>query len=65
MSRSFVWVPAFVMGLRGMFTVGIDTQLSLPLRVPLATVIPAELEGIAGRDVTVSDEELAVSGVTA
>lgn len=65
MSRpSIVWVPALVMGLGGLFTVGIDTQQSLPLRAPLTTVIPAELEGIAGKDVTIPDEELAVAGVT-
>ena len=58
------WAPSLVMGLAAVFTIGIDTQRSMPLRAPLQTVIPLELDGFSGRDLIISDDELRVAGVT-
>ena len=58
------WIPALVMSVGVFFTVGIDIQRTMPLRAPLSAVIPLELEGLKGYDLTITDEELALSGVT-
>ena len=58
------WSPAFIMGVGGLFTVGIDTQRSLTLRAPLDSVVPIEIDGFMGEDVRISDAELEVAGVT-
>ncbi len=58
------WLPSVVLALGALFTVGIDTQQSAALRLPLEAAIPAEYEGQVGRDVTVSEAELRVAGVT-
>lgn len=58
------WLPNVVLALGALFTVGIDTQQSAALRLPLEAAIPAEYEGHVGRDVTVSEAELRVAGVT-
>ncbi len=58
------WSPALIMGIGGLFTVGIDTQRSLPLRAPLDSVVPVEIDGFKAEDVRISDAELEVAGVT-
>lgn len=58
------WAPATLMAVGAIFTVGVDSQRSLPLRAPLAAVVPDRIAGFHGRDVTVSDAELRVAGVT-
>lgn len=58
------WSPALIMGIGGLFTVGIDTQRSLPLRAPLDSVVPVEIDGFTAEDVRISDAELEVAGVT-
>ena len=58
------WFPAVALGLGALFTVGIDTQRSLELRVPLQEAIPDSLAGYPGRDITLSDAEVRVAGVT-
>ena len=58
------WLLACLLGAGALLTVGIDTQRSMPLRAPLASVLPAELAAVAGRDVTLSPEERRVAGVT-
>jgi len=45
-------------------TVGVKAQRSLPLRVPLADAVPAEINGLHSRNLTVSPAELKVAGVT-
>ena len=59
------WMPAALLGVGALLTVGIDTQRDMPLRSPLDSAIPAELLGYAGRQVTVSPGELEVAGVSA
>ena len=58
------WTPSVVLALGALFVVGIDTQQSVALRLPLEGAIPAEHEGHVGRDVTISEAELRVAGVT-
>jgi EpsI family protein len=58
------WLPAGVLGLGALVTVGVDAQRALPLRRPLAEVVPLTLLGAAGRDIVIGDAELAVAGVT-
>ena len=58
------WLPAGVLGLGALVTVGVDAQRALPLRRPLGEVVPGTLRGAAGRDLTISDAERAVAGVT-
>ena len=58
------WVPALVLGLGALFTVGIDTQRTLELRMPLQEAVPDSLAGFFGRDITLSDAEVRVAGVT-
>lgn len=58
------WLLAAVLSAGALFTVGIDRQRSLPLRAPLASVLPTELASVAGRDVTLPEKERRVAGVT-
>lgn len=46
------------------FTVGVDLQRALPLRMPLADALPGVVAGRTGRDVRIGEEEVAVAGVT-
>lgn len=59
------WLPAGVLALGAVFTVGARLQRDLPLRRPLADVVPRALHGAVGHDVTISDAELVVAGATA
>jgi EpsI family protein len=59
------WAPAVLLSAGALFTVGIQAQRSLELRLPLAVGIPRELAGFSGRDVLMSDAEVKAAGVTA
>jgi EpsI family protein len=58
------WAPAVLMGLGTLFTVGLDMQRAMPLRAPLASTLPREVEGFVSRDLELSEEEIRVAGVT-
>ena len=58
------WAPAALLMVGAAFTVGIDRQRAMPLSVPLAQALPAELDGYVGTDMVVSDAELEVAGVS-
>jgi EpsI family protein len=64
MKAATTWMPTLVLGLAAVFTVGMDTQREVPLQEPLGAVLPEQINGFAGRDVTISDDELRVAGVT-
>lgn len=64
MKPTTLWAPPVLMGIAALFTVGIDTQQSLPLRAPLAQVIPQEIVGHSGEDYAMSDVEARAAGVT-
>lgn len=59
-----VWTPGVFLGLGALFTVGIDTQRTLPLRASLDSVVPMEIAGYAGRDGRLSENEARLAGVT-
>jgi EpsI family protein len=61
--RLLQWAPASILGVGALFTVGISTQRPMPLRVPLDSVIPLEIDGFAGQAASVSAAEIAVAGV--
>jgi len=58
------WAPAVLLGAGALFTVGIQAQRSLALRLPLAVGVPRELMGLSGRDVAMTDAEVKAAGVT-
>lgn len=62
--RVLSWTPAGMLALAALFTVGIDTQRSLPLRSALDTTVPLELFGYAGHDVQLTTSERRVAGVS-
>ena len=64
MKPTTLWAPPVLMGIAALFTVGIDTQQSLPLRAPLAQVIPQEIVGHSGKDYAMSEVEARAAGVT-
>jgi EpsI family protein len=64
MSRFAQWMPAVILATGALFTVGIDTQRTLPLRGALAEAVPASLAGAFGENVPLSDDEVRVAGVT-
>lgn len=49
------WSPLALLSVGALFTVGIDRQRSMPLRQPLATSIPIEIDGYHGRDVEIAE----------
>ena len=58
------WVPAAILGIAGLVTVGIDPQRSLQLREPLGAAVPLQIAGYLGRDATMSEAEERVAGVS-
>ncbi len=64
MKPTSLWAPPVLMGIAALFTVGIETQQSLPLRAPLAQVIPQEIVGHSGEDHAMSEVEVRAAGVT-
>jgi len=55
MSRPLGWAPAVVLVVGALLaTVGVKAQRSLPLRVPLAEAVPAEMDGLHSENVTIS-----------
>lgn len=58
------WTPAVLLALGALVTVGMDTQREMPLRAPLADVVPYTLLGYVGVDGAISDEELRVVGAS-
>jgi EpsI family protein len=64
MRTLLAWTPAALFAVGAVFTVGVDLQRSLSLRIPLGEAIPLEIAGAAGRDIRLSDAEVRVAGVT-
>jgi EpsI family protein len=58
------WAPAVMLSVGALFTVGIQAQRALELRLPLAAGIPRDVGGLVGRDVVMSDAEVKAAGVT-
>jgi EpsI family protein len=64
MKAWLAWVPAGLLGLGAVGVVGVDTQQRMPLVAPLESVVPTEIDGLEGRELVVSPEELRVAGVS-
>jgi EpsI family protein len=65
MKRVYVaWLPAVVLGLGALFTVGADGQRDMTLRASLAATIPVEIAGQRARDLEVSKAERRVAGMS-
>jgi EpsI family protein len=62
MNRRWKWVPAIALACGALLTMGVGRQRSLPLAQPLATVVPAEINGYVAQDVPISDAEARVAG---
>lgn len=58
------WAPAVILGVGAVFGTGISLQRAMPLRAPLASAIPAALDGFTGRDIRLADAEAQVAGVS-
>jgi EpsI family protein len=64
MRPTLAWTPAVLFAVGAVFTVGVDLQRTLDLRMPLGEAIPTEIAGALGRDIRLSDAEVRVAGVT-
>jgi len=63
-SRLLVWAPPTLMALASIFTLGIDLQRPLPLRVPLASSIPREVDGFTGSDQQLNEAQEQEAGMS-
>ena len=60
-----LWPPATVLAVGALLaTLGVRAQRSLELRAPLASAVPANIEGYDGRDIQITDQEVRAAGVT-
>jgi len=64
LSHPWWWGAVAVMVVGALFTVGIDTQRALPLRVPLDEAIPTEIAGLEASRLELSDGERRVLAAT-
>ena len=64
MARNGRWGPALILVAGCLLLLGVRAQLSPQLRLPLASVLPSEVEGMAGTDVEVPEEEAQVAAFT-
>lgn len=58
------WAPALLLGVGTLFTVGVDTQRSMPLRAPLGDAVPARLEGLDAKEIPLSEDQQRLVGVS-
>ena len=65
MSGPVGWAPACILVAGAVLaTVGVQAQRKLELRLPLESVVPAEIDSLKSENVVVSPAELKVAGVT-
>lgn len=58
------WSPALILGVGALFTIGVDTQRTMPLRAPLRASVPAQLNGIDATEQALTEQEQRLVGVT-
>jgi EpsI family protein len=58
------WVPALVLAAGILLVQSSATQQALPLRRPLADVVPAVIDGYQGSELDIPENEAAVAGMT-
>jgi EpsI family protein len=64
MTRLLAWIPALLLAIGALVTVGADAQRTLPLRTPLETTVPTSFGSFVGHDLPISKEEQAMAGMT-
>ena len=64
MTGRIQWLPAGILLAGAVATTGVSLQRNLPLRAPLGSAIPGEIEGFRGRDVTLPEDERLATGTT-
>ena len=63
--KPLAWPPAITLAIGAVLaTAGVQAQRTLPLRAPLASSVPASLEGYQSREVSLSADERAVVGAS-
>jgi len=58
------WAPALILCLGALLSRGVEQQRRMPLVRSLHEVVPMEINGFVGSDLTVSEEEARVAGFT-
>ena len=58
------WTPAAILALGLVLVQGVSEQKRMPLREPLATAVPASIDGFSARDLEISEEEQRVAGMS-
>ena len=62
MSGVVRWAPGSILSVGVLLTLGLGPQKSLDLRAPLETVVPRQIDGVAGQDIPVTEAEARVAG---
>jgi EpsI family protein len=63
MTLRMAWAPAVLLSIGVVASAGAGAQRTMPLRAPLAEVVPVEIEGRRGLDQTVSENEQRIAGM--
>lgn len=58
------WTPAAILALGLVLVQGVSEQQRMALREPLASAVPATIDGFASRDLEISEEEQRVAGMS-
>ena len=58
------WAPAALLVTGAILTVGMDRQQAVPLRSSLAETLPSRVDEFTGTDITLSEDEVRVAGVS-
>ena len=64
MNRILVWTPAILMAAGALMTLSLDARREMPLRVPLASVIPVEIDGRFAQEIVLPEDQHRVAGVS-
>lgn len=64
MSLAMKWGPAAVLGSGVLLVLGMSDQTAMPLRAPLADVVPVTMGGYTSRDIPISEAEQQVAGMS-
>lgn len=63
MTLRMAWAPAVLLCIGVVASAGAGAQRTMPLRAPLADVVPGEIDGRHGVDQTVSENEQRIAGM--
>lgn len=63
MTMRMAWIPVVLLSLGVAASAGSGVQRTMPLRAPLGDVVPLHIDGLAGTDQTVSENEQRIAGM--